>query len=677
MIVRCPNCGTEFGFDDRQVGEGLTVRCSVCKHVFKVSAAAAPGASPASLTWQIRTTDDTSFTAPDVATLREWISEGRLTPDDQVSRTGRSWMRLGEMPELADLFSRQEGGGGIPGVVKPVPPVRPPVVAQPPRPAVSPPPPPGSAVPPVIAPVIAPAPVRPQVSEPSVEADHAVLVDDEDEQDEQDEQEDQLASDDDDDDDVDDDDDAVDVDDSRRPDRHAAEDSFEAPTPRRGGLGVIAAIAVIAMVGVAVVFGVPSIREKVLGDPSTDAPADSGAGAAATRPEITAAEVATNSLGTVALAEAEAGLQRAIDARDADSATQAALEFALAELLLNRALAYQIAAAIDEARREDFRARATDDRLDGERLIDGIEGFSDVDRLAEARALARLAAGRAEVEVAPLVPANASETKLIVRGAVLWQDPAASVPEGLVAGLQVLPERSGLGQSVLALALLRAGDATEARNTAERLMVGVGADEQVVAQAIRTKLGPDQAAVPEVGETGEVAEVAAEGGTEAGTIAKPPPPPGGDGGEGGGGASEGGGGGSFERLLERGCEQVASGDADAGIKTLQRAFDKNPRDVDVLVCLADGYAAQGSNHHANQFYERALAQSPNNKGALRGAAKAAAKTGATQKAIDLYERLLKVDPNNAVALAYIANNKPGGAPPPSEPEPAPAPEGGG
>jgi cytochrome c-type biogenesis protein CcmH/NrfG len=130
-------------------------------------------------------------------------------------------------------------------------------------------------------------------------------------------------------------------------------------------------------------------------------------------------------------------------------------------------------------------------------------------------------------------------------------------------------------------------------------------------------------------------------------------------------------------LLERGCEQVATGDVDAGIKTLQRAFDKNPRDVDVLVCLADGYAAQGSTHHANQFYERALEQSPTNKGALRGAAKAAAKTGATQRAIDLYERLLKVDPNNAVALAYIANNKPGGAEPPSDPEPAPTPEGGG
>lgn len=759
MIVRCPNCGTEFGFDDRQVGEGVTVRCSVCKHVFKVMSAAAPAPAPA---WQIRTTDDASFTASDVATLREWIGEGRLTPDDQVSRTGRNWMRLGEMPEFADLFGRQEGGGGLPGVVKPVQPVKPagvaqppavakPVVApavaapQPPRPAVPPPTTPGTpiarAVPPASEPAVSIGPssllaggapqsqrltmspprssptpsaapiVRSEGRASSNEEDLDVLVDDEVEEDNQlaaaepvrstapaaapararparARDEDRLHDDDDDDDsdDGDDDDDDRDEegerdDDSRGPTRHAADESFEAPKPRRGGgLVVLAAVGVIALIGTGVVFGVPSIRERVLGGATTDAPADSGPGQVVDRPEIAAASAATHSLGTAALAQAEAGLQRAIDAGDADSATQAALEVALAELLLNRALAYQVAAAIDEVRREDFRARATDDRQDGERLIDGLEGFSDVDRLAKVRALARLAAGRGEVEVAPLVPTDASETKLIVRGSVLWQDLAAPVPEGLVAGLQALPERSGLGQSVLALALLRAGDATAARNTAERLMVGVGADEQVVAQAIRTRLGPEQPAVLPVAETGgATAEVEAEVAVDdPGAVAKPPPPPGEDGGGAAGGSGGGGGGNSFERLLERGCEQVASGDVDNGIKTLQKAFDKNPKDVDVLVCLADGYAAQGSNNYANQFYERALEQSPSNKGALRGAAKAAAKTGATQKAIGLYERLLKVDPNNAVALAYIANNKPGGAePPPSEPEPAPAPEGGG
>jgi predicted Zn finger-like uncharacterized protein len=699
LIVRCPNCGTEFGFDDRQVGEGVTVRCSVCKHVFKVVANAAAGAPTAA--WQIRTTDNASFMANDVATLREWISEGRLTPDDEVSRTGRNWVRLGEMAEFDDLFRGQTGAVGPVGVVKPVASpkpsqsvsvVQPLSKVQPPappaRPTVTPAakpssadsltagPTPQSQRPTMSPPRSAPAQSKAPVAPPPVEED--------------------------------DDDDGVLIDDSQddfEPSPHKGrsrsasspvrrrddddgehrmasapiepDDSIEAPR-RSGGLGVVAVVAVLLLGGVGVVFGVPQIRERVLGSSNGDGVADTPVGPtgqATARPEIAAAEAATQSLGTAALAQAEAKLQRAIDAGDADAATQAAMKVALAELLLNRALAYQIAGAIDQTRRDDFRSRANDDREDGERLIDGLEGFSDVDRLAKVRALVRLAAGRAEVEVAPLVPASASETKLIVRGAVLWQDDAAAVPEGLVAGLQSLPQHTGLSQSTLALALLRAGDTTAARNTAERLMVAVGSDEQVVAQAIRAHLGPEQGPQPDAVDTaGETAGP----GDEGGTVAKPPPPPDEDGGGGDddGGGGGGGGGNSFERLIDRGCEQVANGDADAGIKTLQRAFNINPRDVDVLVCLADGYAAQGSNHHANQFYERALEQSPTNKGALRGAAKAAAKTGATQKAIDLYERLLKVDPNNAVALAYLANNKPGGAQP-SDSGSEPPPEGGG
>ena len=90
MIVRCENCQSEFSLEDAQVPpDGMTVRCSVCAYVFKVE----PAGAPPETGWQIRTTDDMLFTSPDVETMVRWIEEGRLHPDDSVSRTGRTSTR--------------------------------------------------------------------------------------------------------------------------------------------------------------------------------------------------------------------------------------------------------------------------------------------------------------------------------------------------------------------------------------------------------------------------------------------------------------------------------------------------------------------------------------------------------------------------------------------------------
>ncbi|HWB73823.1 MAG TPA: zinc-ribbon domain-containing protein, partial [Nannocystaceae bacterium] len=111
MIVRCASCKTEFALDDRQVGpDGASVRCSVCGAVFRVEAESAAEEPP----WQVRTLEDLLFTAPDLATLRTWILEGRLHPDDKVSRTGRHFVRLGDMPEFSAAF---EGFSGLPQLV--------------------------------------------------------------------------------------------------------------------------------------------------------------------------------------------------------------------------------------------------------------------------------------------------------------------------------------------------------------------------------------------------------------------------------------------------------------------------------------------------------------------------------------------------------------------------------
>src|SRR5690606_6805428 len=94
----------------------------------------------------------------------------------------------------------------------------------------------------------------------------------------------------------------------------------------------------------------------------------------------------------------------------------------------------------------------------------------------------------------------------------------------------------------------------------------------------------------------------------------------GSGGSKSGGGGGGGGGGGFDALLDRGCKQVRGGDAANGVKTLLRAFDAQPNDLDVMVCLAQGYEKTGNPQSALTFYERVLSKSANHRVALRQAA---------------------------------------------------------
>lgn len=102
MHVSCENCEASFSLQEREAPpEGFSVRCTVCQHVFRVG----PGVPPhEDLGWQIRTSDDLLFTASDVQTLRQWANEGRLQQDDQVSRTGQTWIRLGDLPQMTSVF---------------------------------------------------------------------------------------------------------------------------------------------------------------------------------------------------------------------------------------------------------------------------------------------------------------------------------------------------------------------------------------------------------------------------------------------------------------------------------------------------------------------------------------------------------------------------------------------
>lgn len=63
-------------------------------------AAAAPG----SREWRLRQPSGNTFTFKDLTTLQKWIVERKVVRDDEISLTGETWKRLGDIAELATFF---------------------------------------------------------------------------------------------------------------------------------------------------------------------------------------------------------------------------------------------------------------------------------------------------------------------------------------------------------------------------------------------------------------------------------------------------------------------------------------------------------------------------------------------------------------------------------------------
>jgi predicted Zn finger-like uncharacterized protein len=124
MDVRCEKCKTEYEFDDARISEaGVTVKCTSCGHVFKVKKrslvvtvpvrpedgelAAAPPLAPAndrSREWKVRQANGNVFSFRELTTLQKWIVERKVSRDDEISLSGESWKRLGNIAELASFF---------------------------------------------------------------------------------------------------------------------------------------------------------------------------------------------------------------------------------------------------------------------------------------------------------------------------------------------------------------------------------------------------------------------------------------------------------------------------------------------------------------------------------------------------------------------------------------------
>lgn len=115
MDVRCERCGTEYEFEDERVTEeGVTVKCSTCGHLFKIRKKSFVLTEPVLLgkkeggdvgrNWMVRKSDGTVLSFKELTTLQKWIVERKVSRSDEISKSGESWKRLGEITELASFF---------------------------------------------------------------------------------------------------------------------------------------------------------------------------------------------------------------------------------------------------------------------------------------------------------------------------------------------------------------------------------------------------------------------------------------------------------------------------------------------------------------------------------------------------------------------------------------------
>ena len=142
MDVRCEKCQTEYELDESRLKPGgVTVKCTNCGHMFKIrkrtptnvggvptTTMSGIGARPASagesilddaptrsLTgeegpttverqWVIRLENGEQKSCRELATLQQWIVGNVVTRESLISRTGKTWKRLGDITELAQYF---------------------------------------------------------------------------------------------------------------------------------------------------------------------------------------------------------------------------------------------------------------------------------------------------------------------------------------------------------------------------------------------------------------------------------------------------------------------------------------------------------------------------------------------------------------------------------------------
>jgi predicted Zn finger-like uncharacterized protein len=117
MDVTCNRCSTSYEFEETLIAAtGTTVKCTQCGHLFKVyrgdsprdsQSPASPSADPPAALptrWRVRRADGSLHTLDSLGELTRLINAGQFRREDELSRTGQVWKRLGEISELAALL---------------------------------------------------------------------------------------------------------------------------------------------------------------------------------------------------------------------------------------------------------------------------------------------------------------------------------------------------------------------------------------------------------------------------------------------------------------------------------------------------------------------------------------------------------------------------------------------
>jgi len=160
MDVRCEKCQTEYELDESRLKPGgVTVKCTNCGHMFKIrkrtptnvglpavtaqdeaqttrrepspsspqrlqtppmgsqsradsvlgdgtpGALSDGGSGPTERQWLVRLENGEQKTCRELATLQQWIVAGVATRESLISRSGKTWKRLGDIAELSQYFS--------------------------------------------------------------------------------------------------------------------------------------------------------------------------------------------------------------------------------------------------------------------------------------------------------------------------------------------------------------------------------------------------------------------------------------------------------------------------------------------------------------------------------------------------------------------------------------------